>query len=64
MYVITSTLSANSLDIKVEIVTTDTQEIMSVKALIDSRATGLFIDGVMSTSGYPRSDPIRLIVVS
>ena len=43
-YVIASTPSANSLDIKVEIVTTDTQEIMSIKALIDSGATGLFID--------------------
>ena len=41
---IASTPSANSLDIKVEIVTTDTQEIMSIKALINSRATGLFID--------------------
>ena len=41
---IASTPSANSLDIKVEIVTTDTQEIMSIKALIDSGATGLFID--------------------
>ena len=41
---IASTPSANSLDIKVEIVTTDTQEIMSIRALIDSGATGLFID--------------------
>ena len=43
-YMIASTPSANSLDIKVEIVTTDTQEIMSIKALIDSGATRLFID--------------------
>ena len=41
---IASTPLANSLDIKVEIVTTDTQEIMSIKALIDSGATRLFID--------------------
>ena len=43
-YVIAFTPSANSLDIKVEIVTMDTQEIMSIKALIDSGATRLFID--------------------
>ena len=35
-YVIASTPSANSLDIKVEIVTTNTQEIMSIRVLIDS----------------------------
>src|SRR6266436_6287035 len=34
-YVVTATPSANSLDIKVEIVTTDTQENKSVKALLN-----------------------------
>jgi hypothetical protein len=43
-YIIASTPSANSLDIKVEIITTDTQETKSVNALIDCGATGLFID--------------------
>jgi Retroviral aspartyl protease len=43
-YVVAATPSANSLDIKVEIVTTDTQETKSVKALLDCGADGLFID--------------------
>jgi hypothetical protein len=43
-YVIAATPSANSLDIKVEIVTTDTQETKSMKALLDCGADGLFID--------------------
>ena len=43
-YVIATTPSANSLKIKVEIVTTDTQEAKSVEALLDCGADGLFID--------------------
>jgi hypothetical protein len=43
-YIIASTPSANSLDIKVEIIAMDTQETKSVNALIDCGATGLFID--------------------
>jgi hypothetical protein len=43
-YVVASTPSANSLDIKVEIVTTDTQETKSLKALLDCGADGLFMD--------------------
>ena len=43
-YVIAATPSANSLDIKVEIVTTDTQETKSMKTLLDCGADGLFID--------------------
>jgi hypothetical protein len=43
-YVVTSTLSSNSLHLKVEIVTTDTQQLISFMALLDCRATGLFID--------------------
>ena len=43
-YVVAATPSANSLNIKVEIVTTDTQETKSVKALLDCGADGLFID--------------------
>src|SRR5882757_7266230 len=43
-YVVTATPSANSLNIKVKIVTTDTQETKSVKALLDCRAEGLFIN--------------------
>jgi hypothetical protein len=42
--VVAATPSANSLDIKVEIVTTDTQETKSLKALLDCGADGLFID--------------------
>ena len=41
---VTTTPSANSLNIKVEIVTTDTQETKSVKALLDCGADGLFMD--------------------
>ena len=43
-YVVAATPSANSLDIKVEIVTTDTQETKSLKALLDCGADGLFMD--------------------
>jgi hypothetical protein len=43
-YVVAATPSANSLNIKVEIVTTDTQETKSMKALLDCGADGLFID--------------------
>jgi hypothetical protein len=42
--VVAATPSANSLNIKVKIVTTDTQETKSVKALLDCGADGLFID--------------------
>jgi hypothetical protein len=41
---VAATPSTNSLDIKVKIVTTNTQETKSVKALLDCRADGLFID--------------------
>jgi hypothetical protein len=41
---VTATPSVNSLDIKVEIVTTDTQETKSLKALLDCGADGLFMD--------------------
>jgi hypothetical protein len=43
-YVIATTPSPNSLKIKVEIVTTDTQEAKSIEALLDCGADGLFID--------------------
>jgi hypothetical protein len=43
-YMVAATPSMNSLNIKVEIVTTDTQETKSMKALLDCRADGLFID--------------------
>ena len=43
-YMVAATPSVNSLDIKVKIVTTDTQETKSVKALLDCGADGLFID--------------------
>jgi hypothetical protein len=42
--VVASTLSDNSLHLKVEIVTTDTQKVKSVDALVDCKATGLFLD--------------------
>jgi len=42
--VVASTPSDNSLHLKVEIVTTDTQEVKSVNALVDCRATGPFMD--------------------
>jgi hypothetical protein len=43
-YVVAATPSTNSLNIKVKIVTTDTQETKSMKALLDCGADGLFID--------------------
>jgi hypothetical protein len=42
--VIASTPSVNSLSLKVQLETTDTAETISVDALVDSGATGLFID--------------------
>jgi hypothetical protein len=42
--VVTSTPSENSLHLKVEIVTMDTQHLISFMALLDCGATGLFID--------------------
>ena len=41
---VAATPSTSSLDIKVEIVTTDTQETKSMKALLGCGADGLFID--------------------
>jgi len=43
-YVVASTPSENSLHLKVEIVTTDTQQLISFMALLDCGATGLFVD--------------------
>ncbi|KAG5718649.1 hypothetical protein E4T56_gene16663 [Termitomyces sp. T112] len=43
-YIVASTPSTNSLKLQVEIETTDTQQIQSVVALLDSGATGLFLD--------------------
>ncbi|KAG5721541.1 hypothetical protein E4T56_gene13046 [Termitomyces sp. T112] len=43
-YVVASTPSTNSLKLHVEIETTDIQQIQSVVALLDSGATGLFLD--------------------
>ena len=42
-YVVAAAPSALSLDLPVELETTDTQEIVGVTALVDSGATGLFI---------------------
>src|SRR5882757_4714611 len=43
-YVVASTPLENSLHLKVEIVTTDTQQLISFMALLNCRATGLFVD--------------------
>src|SRR6267154_4460809 len=43
-YVVTSTPSENSLHLKAEIVTTDTQQLISFMALLDCKATGIFVD--------------------
>ena len=42
-YVVAASPSALSLELPVEVETTDTQEVKSVTALVDSGATGLFI---------------------
>jgi hypothetical protein len=42
--VITSTPSKNSLHLKVDIVTTDTQQLISFMALLDCEAISLFMD--------------------
>jgi hypothetical protein len=42
--VVTSTPSENSLHLKVEIVTMDTQQLISFMALLDCGATSLFVD--------------------
>src|SRR5882757_10175285 len=44
LYVVASTLLENSLHLKVEIVTTDTQQLISFMALLDCGATSLFVD--------------------
>ena len=43
-YVVAAVPSPNSLHLDVEVETTDTQQIRHVSALLDSGATGLFID--------------------
>jgi hypothetical protein len=43
-YVVASTPLENSLHLKVEIVTMDTQQLTSFMALLDCGATGLFVD--------------------
>ncbi|KNZ77486.1 hypothetical protein J132_05405 [Termitomyces sp. J132] len=43
-YVVASTPSTNSLKLQVEIEMTDTQQIQSVVALLDSGTTGLFLN--------------------
>ncbi|KAG5727450.1 hypothetical protein E4T56_gene12023 [Termitomyces sp. T112] len=43
-YIVASTPSINSLKLQVEIQTTDTQQVQSIVALLDSGATGLFLD--------------------
>jgi hypothetical protein len=43
-YTVAATPGANSLSLKVEIQTTDTADVKGVSALLDSGATGLFID--------------------
>ncbi|KNZ74070.1 hypothetical protein J132_08241 [Termitomyces sp. J132] len=43
-YVMASAPSAHSLHLDMEIETTDTQQTCRVMALLDSRATGLFLD--------------------
>src|SRR6202040_569095 len=63
-YVVASTTSANSLSLTVEIMTTDTQETKSVKALLDCGATGLFLDrgyvtrGKLTTRTLSRAIPV------
>jgi hypothetical protein len=42
--VVASTPSKNSLHLKVEVVTTDTQQLISFMALLNCGATGLFVD--------------------
>lgn len=43
-YVVAATPSAKSLDLKVELQTTDTGDVLATNALLDCGATGLFID--------------------
>ncbi|KAF8232770.1 hypothetical protein L208DRAFT_1560705 [Tricholoma matsutake] len=43
-YIVASTPSAHSLNLAIELQTTDTGQILGVSALLDSGATGLFID--------------------
>jgi hypothetical protein len=53
-YVVATTPSANSLSLQVEIETTDSGQRRTVKALVDCRATGLFVDaGWVQANGMP-----------
>ena len=49
-FVMASTPSANSLNLKVEIQMTDTAEVKGLAALLDSGTTGLFIDNDFSVN--------------
>jgi hypothetical protein len=63
-YIVASTPGANSLDIDVEIETTDTGIKRAVKALVDCGATGQFMDkewaraNKISTRSLPRPIPV------
>lgn len=63
-FVISATPSARSLNLKVQIQTTDTAELFSTSALLDSGATGLFIDSEyvrknrITTRSLKRSIPV------
>src|SRR3979490_2117360 len=59
-YVVASTPSLNSLSLKVEIQTTDTAEVKGVTALLDSGATGLFIDQGFATAKKLTMRPLTL----
>ncbi|KAG5732294.1 hypothetical protein E4T56_gene11356 [Termitomyces sp. T112] len=57
-YVIASTPSTISLKLQVEIETTDTQQIQSVVALLDSGATGLFLNTDYVQQHYLTTRPL------
>ena len=63
-YVVTSTPLENSLHLKVEIVTTDTQQLISFMALLDCGATGIFVDqGFVDQNGITTRTLSRPILV-
>ena len=57
-YVLAATPSASSFDLKVEIQTTDTGDVHAIPALLDSGATGLFIDPDFVRSKHLTTRPL------
>jgi Aspartyl protease len=57
-YTLSSANTTNSIDLDIVLETTDTKDIVSVKALLDSGATGSFIDRTFADKHHFRTRPL------